>query len=126
LTSLQVYNWFLIGYNTSLIIGCSGYILMLVELLGGGQNLRPLLPKSAPILMLWYGLYFGILGRDCAEVAADRMVSRGSALFLNYRACTWAASPLAVQEIHPLRFGHNHRHGMPLKLALVAGHCRQP
>ena len=22
-----------------------------------------------------YGIYFGILGRDCAEVAADRMVS---------------------------------------------------
>lgn len=22
-----------------------------------------------------YGLYFGVLGRDCAEVASDRMVS---------------------------------------------------
>lgn len=33
-----------------------------------------LLPLVSPLL-LRYGLYFGILGRDCAEVAADRMAA---------------------------------------------------
>ena len=29
---------------------------------------------EVPTLLLWYGLYFGILGRDCAEIASDWMV----------------------------------------------------
>jgi hypothetical protein len=32
------------------------------------------------LLLLWYGLYFGILGRDLAEVASEQMV-RGWAGF---------------------------------------------
>ena len=29
---------------------------------------------------MWYGLYFGVLGRDCAEVASDRMVRKRQAV----------------------------------------------
>ncbi|GFH23320.1 uncharacterized protein HaLaN_20917 [Haematococcus lacustris] len=46
---------------------------MLLELLGAGPMLRLLLPKGTSLDVLWYGLYFGVLGRDCAEVASDRM-----------------------------------------------------
>ena len=39
--------------------------------------LRPLLAQTTALVLLWYGLYFGILGRDAAEVASDRMVRAG-------------------------------------------------
>lgn len=39
-----------------------------------------ILPKDAAIDLLWYGLYFGVLGRDCAEVASDRMVRKRQAV----------------------------------------------
>ena len=28
------------------------------------------------LMLTWYCLYFGVLNRDCAEVAANRMVSQ--------------------------------------------------
>ena len=31
------------------------------------------------LVLLWYGLYFGILGRDLAEVASEQMVSSSGA-----------------------------------------------
>lgn len=61
-------------------LGVVGYILMamlgFLEAGGVGPQLRAALPSlhSLCISLLWYGLYFGVLGRDCAEVAADRMV----------------------------------------------------
>lgn len=37
------------------------------------------------LVLLWYGLYFGILGRDLAEVSSEQMVSgRRAGCFLNY------------------------------------------
>lgn len=72
---LQVYNWFLNGYYVSVALGFSGYLLIIMHLLGAGPYLRPLLSEGVAVLFLWYGLYFGVLGRDCAEVAAERMVS---------------------------------------------------
>ena len=35
-----------------------------------------ILPNNISLMLVWYGLYFGVLRRDCAKVAADRMVSR--------------------------------------------------
>ena len=58
----------------SVAVGGIGYLLLLLELFGIGPILRFLYPPTLSIMMVWYGLYFGILGRDCAEVAADRMV----------------------------------------------------
>jgi len=47
-----------------------------------GSCVCTLLKSSVLIVLtavMWcrYGIYFGILGRDCAEVAADRMVPPG-------------------------------------------------
>jgi hypothetical protein len=39
-----------------------------------GALLRFILPADLALDLTWYGVYFGVLGRDCAEVAADRMV----------------------------------------------------
>lgn len=55
----------------------AGYILLLVGIFGAGiAPQQPLLNPGFALTLLWYGLYFGILTRDCAEVASDRIASR--------------------------------------------------
>jgi RING finger protein 121 len=72
---VQVYTWFLGAYKISTAIGMTGYIMLICEIFGLGIVFDLILPKGTSILLIWYGLYFGVLGRDCAEVAADQMVS---------------------------------------------------
>ena len=53
--------------------GLAGYLITFLELLG----LVALLAKplgGLGLVLAWYGLYFGILNRDAAEVASNRMV----------------------------------------------------
>lgn len=86
---LQVYSWFLGTYNVSVAVGILGYLLLIAELFlassgasrgssGGtreGSGRPPAYKfRGMGAVVLWYGLYFGVLGRDAAEVAADRMV----------------------------------------------------
>lgn len=73
-----MYTLFLGIYKTSIVVGFGGYILLILELFGVGMLLRPLLSPILSIQMLWYGLYFGVLGRDCAEVVSDTLVSKFS------------------------------------------------
>ena len=61
-------------HKVSVAAGLAGYLLLIVEMSGLGVLLRPLLAPTTALVLLWYGLYFGILGRDAAEVASDRMV----------------------------------------------------
>lgn len=70
----QVYTWFLSTHNVSVGLGLLGYALLIMELFAATTIGHPLLPGGAAVMLLWYGLYFGVLGRDAAEVAADRMV----------------------------------------------------
>jgi RING finger protein 121 len=74
-TPRQVYSFFLGVYKVSRTLGIIGYIFMLVEALGAGVLLSWALPQGTSIDCLWYGIYFGVLGRDCAEVASDWMAS---------------------------------------------------
>ena len=75
LLPVQVYSYFLGIYKVSVGVGIAGYALLVLEFCGVGAFLRPAIAPTACLMLLWYGLYFGVLGRDCAEVAADRMVS---------------------------------------------------
>lgn len=71
---LQVYSWFLNTYTISVVAGVGGYMLLLLDVLAAGAFSKG---PGAPLWMtlLMYGTYFGVLGRDAAEMAADRMVS---------------------------------------------------
>lgn len=71
---MKVYTFFLAVYKTSVFVGFGGYVLLVLELLGIGLLMRPVLSPVLSIQMLWYGLYFGVLGRDCAEVVSDTLV----------------------------------------------------
>ena len=58
-----------------MVIGVLGYGLLILEGIGLGLLLGPMWPDGISLMLIWYGLYFGVLGRDLAEVAGDRMVS---------------------------------------------------
>ena len=70
---VQVYSWFLTVHKASVFGGLAGYLLTFLELLG----LVALLARSVGgfgLVLAWYGLYFGILNRDAAEVCSNRLV----------------------------------------------------
>ncbi|CAD7698816.1 unnamed protein product [Ostreobium quekettii] len=79
-TPRKVYTWFLGVYKVSLAVGLVGYVLLLMTIFGLGPIIWTVVPAGTTanitFLMLWYGLYFGILGRDCAEVASDCLAAK--------------------------------------------------
>lgn len=84
-TPKKVYAWFLLVYKLSHLSTMFGVCTMLIELLSYGQFyqwfqhvalrnvsvLTFLCPP--PYVWLFYGLYYGVLVRDCAEMCADAM-----------------------------------------------------
>lgn len=74
-TPRTVYGWFLGVFRISKLTGQIGYVLLITEMLGAKPLLDMILPQGASLIVLWYGLYFGILTRDCAEVASDQMAA---------------------------------------------------
>ncbi|KAI5636945.1 hypothetical protein NE865_10360 [Phthorimaea operculella] len=76
-TPRLVYKWFYLIYKLSCFLGVFGYILMMVTFLG--LNLlfghKPQAWMDVALLFLFYGLYFGVLGRDVAEYCTDKMAA---------------------------------------------------
>ena len=72
-TPRLVFSWFLYSHHACVAVGAAGYVLFLLQMLG----VPPFLGEKAATLLLWYGLYFGILGRDTAEVAFTGLVRGG-------------------------------------------------
>lgn len=72
-TPRRVYSWFLAVFAVSRAMGVAGYVMVLLEVFGAGPLLSLFLPAGASLTLLFYGLYFGILTRDCAELAAESM-----------------------------------------------------
>jgi len=81
-TPSRVYGWFFLVYRLSYGITILGYVLVMFEFLGfthllvaatGIEKIHGLAYVGA--LLLFYGLYFGVLGRDCAEMCTDRLAS---------------------------------------------------
>mmetsp|Transcript_35095 Transcript_35095/g.99531 ORF Transcript_35095/g.99531 Transcript_35095/m.99531 type:complete len:429 (-) Transcript_35095:345-1631(-) len=104
-TPRKVYTWFLVLYKVSVFIGSFGYFLLLafyfLEVFGLHHLVHDVISKvitpSAAILWIWYGLYFGILGRDSAEVCADTMSKRlgtGRKLSVSVNSCGICAQEL--------------------------------
>ncbi|XP_013398510.1 RING finger protein 121-like [Lingula anatina] len=76
-TPRLVYKWFLLIYKASYGFGIAGYAIIMGTLFG--LNLLFLIkPQTAMdfgLLLLFYGLYFGVVGRDFAEVITDKMAA---------------------------------------------------
>ncbi|KAK3579821.1 hypothetical protein CHS0354_014968 [Potamilus streckersoni] len=76
-TPRWVYKWFLLVYKLSYGAGILGYMVIMFALLG--LNLLLLIKPSTAmdfgLLVMFYGLYFGVVARDFAEVCADSMAA---------------------------------------------------
>ena len=91
---MQIYRWFLGAFKTSVAVGIVGYALLILQILSAGALFDP----GLAIILVWYGLYFGVLTRDCAEVASDRMAARlgtGRKMAVSIRDCS-----LCGRELH--------------------------
>jgi len=73
-----VYKWFLLVYKVSYGVGLVGYFVIMCTLFGLNILLmiKPQTSMDFGLLMLFYGLYLGVVGRDFAEVCADKMASQ--------------------------------------------------
>ncbi|XP_029651168.1 RING finger protein 121-like [Octopus sinensis] len=76
-TPRLVYKWFLFLYKLSYTMGLIGYFIIMFTIFG--LNLLFLIRFQAAMdfamLILFYGLYFGVVGRDFAEVCSDTMAA---------------------------------------------------
>jgi len=61
----------------SCILGVIGYVIMMATFLGVNLifDSKPHVWMDAGMVFVFYGLYYGVLGRDIAEVCADKMAS---------------------------------------------------
>ncbi|MCL4124162.1 UNVERIFIED_CONTAM: hypothetical protein GTU68_049742 [Idotea baltica] len=76
-TPRQVYKWFLFIYKICCASGIIGYGIMMSTLMGLNFlfGSKPNHWMDVGFLFMFYGLYYGVLGRDLAEVCADKMAS---------------------------------------------------
>ena len=99
-----MYTWFLGCHKACVVIGIVGYGLLILEGLGLGLLLGSMWPDGISLMLVWYGLYFGVLGRDLAEVAGDRMVSNPCKQHRHCRSIatvllTWPERKFAIRHI---------------------------
>ncbi|KAK0417674.1 hypothetical protein QR680_013142 [Steinernema hermaphroditum] len=73
-----VYKWFLFLHKMSYVLGIVGYLLIVGALMGLhfliGWKANELLDMG--ILFMFYGLYYGVLGRDFAHICTDRLACK--------------------------------------------------
>ncbi|XP_012264542.2 RING finger protein 121 [Athalia rosae] len=76
-TPRLVYKWFYFIYKMSYTLGIIGYIIILATFFGLNLifDVKPHIWMDCGLLFVFYGLYFGVLGRDIAEICADKMAS---------------------------------------------------
>lgn len=72
-----VYKWFFFIYKLSYMLGIISYVLMLATFFGLHLilGIKAQTWLDCALILLFYGLYFGVLGRDVAEICADKMAS---------------------------------------------------
>ncbi|EGT45820.1 CBN-RNF-121 protein [Caenorhabditis brenneri] len=77
-TPRMVYKWFLFLHKMSYVLGVVGYLIMMAALLGFHVLFGVTQPTlmDVGILFMFYGVYYGVLGRDFAHICTDRMASR--------------------------------------------------
>jgi RING finger protein 121 len=74
-TPRLVYKWFYLVHKVSYAMGIAGYCIMMATIMGLNFifNANPHTWMDVAIMLLFYGLYYGVLSRDLAEICADKM-----------------------------------------------------
>lgn len=93
-----MYSWFLLVHRVTHSLGLGGYGILMAELIGIRELLYlPSWVGSSGLLILFYGVYFGVLNRDCAEAVTDRIHLR-----MGVRARSPRGSQRAAGALLPL------------------------
>lgn len=74
-TPRLVYRWFLLSHRITAPIATIGVSLVVGDFLGLGVLEAMVVSPEVQLLLFFYGMYFGILTRDCAELTTDLMSS---------------------------------------------------
>jgi len=76
-TPRLVYKWFYFIYKLSLGLGVFGHAVLMFTFFGFNYiiNVKPQIMMDFAFLVIFYGLYFGVLGQDIAEISSDKMAS---------------------------------------------------
>ena len=78
-TPRMLYSWFYGLYRITSLFCIIGYFFLLCDIFGATQLIFSNLTNNAVhlshfgIFLLFYGLYFGVLSRDTAQVCSDKM-----------------------------------------------------
>lgn len=74
-------------HNASCVLGVGGLVLFMVTILGLGA--APLSVKTTlvevSLIATFYGLYFGLISRDFAEVCTNKMASQIGVSSVSFR-----------------------------------------
>jgi len=74
-TPRLVYKWFYLLHKVSYGMGIVGYCVMMATIMGVNFifGADPHTWMDFSIMLLFYGIYYGVLGRDLAEICSDTM-----------------------------------------------------
>ncbi|XP_027194210.2 E3 ubiquitin ligase RNF121 [Dermatophagoides pteronyssinus] len=73
----QVYRWFFYLYSLSSVIAVTGYSIIMLTLLGVNilLGIKPMYTLDIGILLLFYGIYYGVLTRDFTDFLVDKLAA---------------------------------------------------
>nr|CAH7726105.1 unnamed protein product [Callosobruchus chinensis] len=76
-TPRLVYKWFLLLYTLSYGLGLIGYFIMMATFFGLNLlfNGKANEWMDCGLIFIFYGLYYGVLGRDISEICSDKMAA---------------------------------------------------
>ena len=72
-TPRRVYSFFSLAYRLFNVLALLGYLLLIATILGLDVLMGQFLPSSG-VLLLFYGMYYGVMGRDCAEMCSGSYI----------------------------------------------------
>lgn len=72
-----VYKWFNFIYKFTYLLGIIGYSMMMATFFGLNMVFghEPPVWMDPAILFIFYGVYYGVLGRDLSEICSERLAS---------------------------------------------------
>lgn len=72
-----VYRWFFYLYSISSVIAVTGYVIVMLTLIGINilLGIKPTFTLDVGVLMLFYGIYYGVLTRDFTDFLVDLLAA---------------------------------------------------
>lgn len=72
-----IYKWFFFLYSFSSVVAVAGYMIIMATLIGLNilLGLKPNIPLDFGFLLLFYGIYYGVLTRDFTDFLVDLLAA---------------------------------------------------